>query len=60
MNEEPTVRTIPNPGSPDAGQQGCICAVMDNNHGVYAPHVTELGKDCWWVTAGCPVHWPAR
>lgn len=42
----------PNPGSPEAIASGCRCAVMDNNHGKYAP----FQPDGWWVTVGCPVH----
>lgn len=45
--------TRPNPGSDAAREQGCICAVMDNNHGLYP----AFGGG-WWITAGCPVHAP--
>lgn len=44
--------TVPNPGSDEALDQGCTCAVLDNNHGKFAP----WGKDGWWITAGCPLH----
>ena len=44
----------PNPGSREARDQGCTCAVLDNNHGKYPPW--EPGG--WWITAGCPVHAP--
>ena len=43
---------IPNPGSQEAKDQGCICAVLDNNHGKTAP----WPPDGWWITEGCPVH----
>jgi len=43
---------IPNPGSTEAQQAGCICAVLDNNHGKWAPRP----PDGWWITVGCPVH----
>ena len=46
----------PNPGSPAARAGGCICAVLDNNHGRYAP----WPPDGWWVTEGCPLHAPAN
>ena len=45
-------KDAPNPGSREAGDQGCICAVMDNNHGERAP----WGKHGWWITGGCPLH----
>lgn len=42
--------TIPNPGSDEAIEQGCICPVLDNNHG--------QGADggYWWITRDCPLH----
>lgn len=42
----------PNPGSGQARKDGCICAVLDNNHGKFAP----WPPDNWWITEGCPVH----
>jgi hypothetical protein len=47
--------TIPNPGSDEAIADGCICAVLDNNHGLFAPYP----DDGWWITEGCRVHCPA-
>ena len=47
--------TTPNPGSKEALAQGCICAVLDNNHGMLAPYP----PDGWWITAGCPTHTPS-
>ena len=41
---------VPNPGSDEAIGIGCICAVLDNNHG--------RGKGPFWITGGCPVHDP--
>ncbi len=41
-----------NPGSDEARKRGCICAVLDNNHGKFAPYP----PDGWWITDGCPVH----
>lgn len=46
----------PNPGSDEARALGCICAVLDNNHGRFAPY-PDGG---WWITVGCPVHHPER
>lgn len=45
----------PNPGSDEALAQGCICAVLDNDHGRRAP----WPPDGWWITEGCPVHTPS-
>lgn len=45
----------PNPGSEAARDLGCICAVMDNNHGKYLPWTGG-----WWITQGCPIHAPAE
>lgn len=44
----------PNPGSEAARAAGCLCAILDNNHGRFAPHP----PDGWWVTQWCPVHDP--
>lgn len=46
------LRKKANPGSVEAGNSGCTCPVMDNNHGRYAP----WPPDGWWMTAGCPYH----
>lgn len=45
---------IPNPGSEEALAAGCLCAVMDNNHGKWKPWTGH-----WWITEGCPVHAPS-
>ena len=43
--------SIPNPGSDEAIEQGCKCAVLDNNHGD-----GYMGTDRFVVTATCPLH----
>lgn len=43
---------VPNPGSKEAKDQGCTCAVIDNNHGEVAP----WPPNGWWVTEWCPIH----
>lgn len=48
MSEE----SLPNPGSPEARERGCICAVLDNCHGRFAP----FPPDGWYITMGCPAH----
>lgn len=42
----------PNPGSPEAREQGCICPHYDNNGGRFAPRP----PDGWVIVVGCPVH----
>lgn len=44
----------PNPGSDEALDQGCTCPVLDNGRGRRAPYP----PDGWWMTEGCPVHFP--
>lgn len=48
------IKRLPNPGSPTAQSLGCICAVLDNNHGYYPP----IPPDGWYITVGCPLHLP--
>jgi hypothetical protein len=47
--------TGPNPGSDEALEKGCICPVMDNNHGRFAPWTGN-----WWLLEGCPLHAPTE
>ena len=42
----------PNPGSTEALDAGCTCAVLDNHYGRSMP------ARGWWITGGCPVHDP--
>ena len=46
---------IPNPGTEKALRMGCICPVMDNNHG---QGFDIDGMPHFWRTAGCPLHDP--
>lgn len=45
---------VPNPGSKEAQEQGCICPVEDNNYG----EGFTWGKNgkCFWYVGGCPLH----
>ena len=46
-----------NPGSDEALKQGCLCAVLDNRHGLGAfDHPDVNGKPVFWVTESCPLH----
>jgi len=54
---------VPNPGSKEAGERGCTCAVMDNRRGRGIPYPRADGKDpnefpSFYVTGGCPLHDP--
>ena len=42
------------PGSDEAIDAGCTCAVIDNGHGkgMSGPG----GGKLWWITGGCPLH----
>lgn len=49
---------VPNPGSDEAINRGCICAVLDNGHG------RGFGPDpehpLFWITDECPLHGHGR
>lgn len=42
----------PNPGSQAAKDGGCLCPVLDNNHGRGAP----WPPNGWWTRPDCPMH----
>jgi hypothetical protein len=46
---------IPNPGSKEAIDVGCVCPILDNNFGA------GIGKDkdgttLFWYNSDCPIH----
>jgi hypothetical protein len=45
---------IPNPGSDEAVDMGCICPVLDNDYGNGLPYL----EGAFWITQGCPIHAP--
>jgi len=45
---------LPLPGSDEAINAGCSCAVLDNRHGAGAYEVN--GKAVFWVNASCKIH----
>lgn len=45
---------IPNPGSPEAVKQGCLCAVMDNMNGAGISW-GDMGP-MFWISGDCPIH----
>lgn len=52
---------VPNPGSSEAIEQGCTCAVLDNHHGQGFPMTQDDGvvRASFWISQGCPLHWPS-
>ena len=50
------------PGSDAALDAGCVCPVLDNNHGKGASFILpdETGRDdgavMYWIDATCPLH----
>ena len=46
---------IPNPGSKAAIKKGCICPVLDNNHGRGIPW-PDCKKNVFWVNTNCKIH----
>lgn len=46
------VQPKPNPGSQLAREMGCVCPVLDNNHGEFAP----APPDGWYVSEDCELH----
>lgn len=49
---------IPNPGSDEAVEKGCLCPVIDNHFGVGNGEVTIDGerKTVFVFNEGCPLH----
>ena len=47
--------TKPNPGSQEAQDKGCTCAVMDNGYGKGA-YMDDKGRPLFWVSSECPMH----
>lgn len=47
--------SVPNPGSPEAIEQGCRCPALDNGHGRGSLSGTD-GEPLFWTVADCPLH----
>lgn len=41
---------IPNPGSKEAIEHGCVCAIYDNHFGKGVPGIG------FWISEECPLH----
>lgn len=48
-------RTTPNPGSIEAGEQGCICPVIDNGYG-RGLYTDKNGVTRFFYREDCPLH----
>jgi len=48
------MKPVPNPGSPEAVELGCLCPVHDNARGRGAA-MTDNGP-VFWQNANCPLH----
>lgn len=46
-----TVPTKPNPGSEEAQEQGCTCAIVDNHYGKGFGTPPQF-----WISDNCPLH----
>ena len=49
-----TAAGVPNPGSKEALELGCLCPVLDNCHGLGRGQDGE--RYGWWVNGYCPIH----
>ena len=47
---------IPNPGSDEALDLGCLCPVLDNEHGNADKVGYYQGIPMFWITVDCPIH----
>jgi hypothetical protein len=48
-------RLIPNPGSDEAIERGCICPVLDNSHGLGCGEID--GRPVFVFDIACVLHW---
>ena len=49
-------KETPNPGSPEAIEQNCSCAILDNAHGKGCGYKDDDGNPLFWITESCPLH----
>ncbi len=47
---------VPKPGSPEAGDEGCVCPALDNCRGRGRGGDGE--RFGWIISQGCPLHAP--
>lgn len=57
METETITKVIPNPGSEEALNDGCVCPVIDNHYGKGFSYEND-DTPHFWYTGGCPVHNP--
>ena len=45
------------PGSKEAITAGCVCPVLDNNHGAGIKFIVKGKEEInYWINADCPLH----
>lgn len=47
------IKKVPNPGSPEAVEAGCLCPVLDNHYGKGAG---DKSNTQFWYNSSCPLH----
>jgi hypothetical protein len=52
FNKGQFIGSIPNPGSDEAKDLGCLCPVLDNAHG----KGIDLDGGLFWINQTCPLH----
>ena len=46
----------PTPGTQEAHDAGCVCPVLDNNHGRFPVFTDDQGRDQWYLRLDCTIH----
>lgn len=49
------MESVPNPGSKEAQEMGCLCPVVDNGYGA-GYYTTDNGVPVFVVNESCPIH----
>ena len=52
MKKKKTIKKVPNPGSPEAVEAGCLCPVLDNHYG----KGSDKSNTKFWYNSSCPLH----
>ena len=59
MKKKKTIKKVPNPGSPEAVEAGCLCPVLDNHYGK-GVGAGKRDASLFWYSDACPVHHPDK
>lgn len=49
-------KKIPNPGTKEAIEAGCLCPVIDNGYGKGSGYLDKNGGPTFWKNWDCPLH----